>query len=74
MRAAEKSAEAVVVKIALETGKERRAEGPRESNRPTILDGKSGKAIETERALQLRQPPDPVRVKRGGGFLRESCA
>jgi hypothetical protein len=36
MRVREKSAEAVIVKIAVETRKERRAKEPREGHQPTI--------------------------------------
>jgi hypothetical protein len=57
MRVQGKSAEAVVVKIALETGKERRAEEPQKSGQPTIFGSGGKKDIETEQALQLRQPP-----------------
>jgi hypothetical protein len=68
VRAPEESAEAIVVRRALETGKERRAEGSRESNRLTILPMRSAKAIETERALQQRQPPFSAPCAGGGGF------
>ena len=52
----EKSAEAVVVKRAVETRKERRAKEPREGHRPTIRQEVGKKAVETIRALQHRQP------------------
>jgi len=60
VRAAEKSAEAVVVKRAVETRKERRAEEPREGHRPTIRQEVGEKRDETTRALQQRQPPELV--------------
>ena len=46
MREAGESAEAVVVKIALERGTERRAEEPRECNQPKRPDPRSGKDID----------------------------
>jgi hypothetical protein len=48
------------VKRAVETRKERRAEEPREGQRPTIRREVGGKTDETIRALQQRQPPGQV--------------
>jgi hypothetical protein len=60
VRAVEESAEAVVVKRAVETRKERRAEEPREGHRPTIRQAVGKETDETTRVLQLRQPPESV--------------
>lgn len=45
------------MKRSVETRKERRAEEPREGQRPTIRREVGKKTDETIRALQLRQPP-----------------
>lgn len=57
MRMAQKSAEAIVAGMPLETWAERRAEEPREGHRPAIRSPFGEKTDETKRALQLRQPP-----------------
>ena len=68
VRAKEESAEAIVVKRAVERRKEQRAEEPRKSTGATGSEKGSEKNCETAGALQLRQPPRPAHRRGGDGM------
>jgi RNA-directed DNA polymerase len=68
VRAEEESAEAVVVKTPVERWEERRAEEPRESNRPTDFGGPDEEFLETKRDWQLRPIPASAVKDSDGGF------
>ena len=69
MRAVEESAEAVVVKIAVERRKERRAEGPERTDL-VPLDEKDREKIETE---EMRPTRPQFRRQRGAADVDSSA-